>query len=438
MDPGRNIAALGQRRTKAAKEKDVTNEVRMEAVLAPENLTSAWKAVKSNKGSAGIDGKSIAATASHLKEHWPSVRAKLEAGTYVPAAVKGKGIAKRSGGERLLGIPTVQDRLIQHALGQVLMKKFDPMFSVHSHAYRPGRSTHDAVKAAQSYVWSGKTWVVDIDLSAFFDNVNHDILFERLKPHIADKRVLALIGRFLRAPMALDGKRVQRGTGTPQGGPLSPILANIYLDGLDRELESRGLSFCRYADDIVVFVSSERSAQRVLERLTAWIERHLRLPVNHSKSGIGRPWERQMLGFRLLEDGRISIAPKSLEAFKDKVRHQWDACQSLTSKQLAKQWRDYVQGWSNYFRLADVRWDIPRIEKWVRRHIRKCFWQRWHDHKGRLNAFKRLGAHPAHLRLASCSRGAWRMARHAVMNTLLSNKVLRRYGLWMPSDLWAT
>ncbi len=416
----------------------MTNEVTMEMVLAPENMKRAWAAVKRNRGSAGIDGKSIAETADHLKAHWPAVRAKLEAGTYTPAAVKGVAIPKAPGETRLLGIPTVQDRVIQQALAHGLSTVFDPTFSAHSYGFRPGRSAHDAVKAAQGYVRSGKSWVVDIDLSAFFDNVNHDVLFERLKPAITDKRVLALIGRYLRAPMVLGAERTKRQMGTPQGGPLSPVLANIYLDALDRELETRGLSFCRYADDIVIFVSSERSAQRVLERVIAWIEKHLCLPVNQAKSGTGRPWERQMLGFRILEDGRISVSPKSLERFKARVRVLWDARQSLTSTELARQWRSFVRGWSNYFGLSEVRWNVLRIEKWVRRHMRKCFWQRWHDRKGRHNALKRLGAKPYHLRAASASRGAWRMAKTGTLNTVLANQVLRRYGLWMPSDLWAS
>ncbi len=409
----------------------------MQAVLAPDTLKRAWKAVKRNKGGCGIDGMSIEATASHLKEHWSVVRTKLAAGHYSPAAVRGVAIPKPSGGERLLGIPNVQDRLIQQALAQVLSAAFDASFSDHSYGFRPGRSAHDAVKAAQAFIQSGKSWVVDIDLAAFFDHVNHDILIERLKPRVTDKRVLALIGRYLRAPMVLDGERHKRHQGTPQGGPLSPVLANIYLDALDRELEQRGLSFCRYADDITIFVGSERSAQRVLETTTRWIEKQLKLPVNQTKSGTGRPQERQMLGFQLLQSGRIAIAPTSLERFKDKVRSLWNARQNLTSQELVRQWQAYVRGWCNYFQLAEAQSAIKPVEKWLRRHIRKCFWQRWHDRKGRLNALTRLGAKPYHLKAASASAGDWRMSRTGVLNTVLSNRVLRRYGLWMPSDLWA-
>ena len=409
----------------------------MEVVLAPEHLERAWGAVKRNRGAAGIDGMSIEDTASHLQTHWPTVCAKLEAGGYTPSAVRGVTIPKSAGGKRLLGIPTVQDRLIQQALAQVLSAVFDPTFSEHSYGFRPERSAHDAVQAAQAYVRSGRSWVVDIDLSAFFDHVDHDILFERLKPHIADKRVLALIGRYLRAPIVLGDERRKRQQGTPQGGPLSPVLANIYLDVLDRELEKRGLGFCRYADDIVILVSSERSAQRALKSMTEWIEKHLKLPVNHAKSGIGRPWERQMLGFCILQDGRIAIAPKSVDKFKAKVRALWNARQSLTSRELVAQWQVYLRGWCNYFALSEARWAVVKWEKWLRRHIRKCFWQRWHDGKGRYNALLHLGAKSYHLRAAAASSGAWRMARTGTLNTVLSNRVLRRYGLWMPSDLWA-
>ena len=413
------------------------HEVTMEAVLAPGRLERAWIAVKRNRGAPGIDGKSIADTASHLREHWPVVRARLEAGSYTPSAVRGVTIPKPLGGERLLGIPTVQDRLIQQSLAQVLSAVFDPTFSEHSYGFRPGRSAHDAVKAAQAFVRSGKRWVVDIDLSAFFDHVNHDLLFERLKQHITDKRVLALIGRYLRAPMVLGDERQKRQQGTPQGGPLSPVLANICLDVLDRELERRGLGFCRYADDINIFVGSERSAQRVLCSMITWIEKHLKLPVNRAKSGAGRPQDRQMLGFRIQEDGRIAIAPKSLDKFKAKVRVLWSARQGLTSRELIRQWQAYVRGWCNYFQLAEIRWVMIPLEKWLRRHIRKCFWQRWHDRKGRLNALLRLGARPCHLRVAAASTGAWRMARTGALQTVLANHTLRRYGMWMPSELWA-
>jgi len=409
----------------------------MEAVLDRDNLRKAYRAVRRNKGGAGVDGKSISETSRHLRQHWPGIAAKLNAGDYVPSAVRGIRIPKPTGGERLLGIPTVQDRIIQQAVGQQLSVRFEQTFSAHSYGFRPGRSAHDAVRAVQGYLRAGKTWVVDMDISAFFDHVNHDILMHRVGQQERDPRVLRLIGRYLRAGMELDGTREARSKGTPQGGPLSPLLANIYLDPLDKELERRGLSFCRYADDINIYVGSERSALRVLASISDWIEKHLRLTVNRDKSGTGRPWERQFLGFTLQRDGQIALAPRSIKRFQEAVRRHWDARQSLTSQQLVRQWQRYLRGWSQYFRLATARQGITHLEGWVRRHMRKCFWLRWHNRKGRINALKRLGAKSHHWRVASSRRGAWRIAASPVMHMVLKNRVLAQYGLWVPSNLWA-
>jgi group II intron reverse transcriptase/maturase len=233
-------------------------------------------------------------------------------------------IAKPDGGQRLLGIPTVQDRILQQAIQQVLTTKFDSGFSLSSYGYRPYRSAEQAITAAQSYVQQGKTWVVDIDISAFFDEINHDILMHLISQTVTDKRVLGLIRTYLKTGVMINGKMERRDQGVPQGSPLSPLLANIYLDKLDKELEQRELSFCRYADDIVIFVSSERSATRVLESLTRWLEKHLKLNVNPTKSGTGRPWDSQFLGFRINEDREITIAPKAIDKYKAKVRKLWD------------------------------------------------------------------------------------------------------------------
>ena len=409
----------------------------MEAILYRENLMKAYKAVKRNKGAPGLDGRSIKQTVEHLKQHWREIEDKLLAGNYVPSPILGVDIPKAGGGKRRLGIPTVQDRLIQQAIVQLLSAEVDANFSEHSYGYRPGRSAQDAVKAAQSYLQSGKSWVVDLDISAFFDHVTHDILMHRVSQTVRDKRVLALIGRYLRAGMIMAGRQEKRLQGTPQGGPLSPLLANIYLDPLDKELERRGLSFCRYADDIVIYVSSQRSAQRVLENISRWIEKHLKLQVNKDKSGTGRPWDRSYLGFILLEDTRIAPARSSIDQLKEKVRHLWDAQQNLSSSGLVAQWKVFLRGWCNYFGLAQARWRIREVEGWIRRHIRKCFWIRWHNRKGRINALKRLGAKPRQLELASSRRGAWRIAASPTMHCCLNNKTLRYYGLWVPSDLWA-
>jgi RNA-directed DNA polymerase len=413
------------------------NESLMERILERENLREAYRQVKANAGAAGVDRMEVGELPEHIHQHWPVLKEKLLQGRYKPSPVRAVEIPKAQGGVRRLGIPTVQDRWLQQAMHQVLSPLFEPQFSDSSYGFRPGRSAHDAVRAARGLVQSGKTWVVDIDLEAFFDQVDHDLLLQQLRQQVAEPRVLGLIGKYLRAGLYHQGELSPRSRGTPQGGPLSPLLANIYLTPLDRELERRGLAFCRYADDITIYVNSERSAERVLASVVRWIERDLKLPVNRAKSGTGRPWERRMLGFRLLEDGTIAIAPKSLERYRREVRRLWDARQSLTSKELIRQWQRFLIGWWNYFQLADVRQALFRLDGWVRRHMRKCFWLRWHDRKGRRNALQRLGARPRHLKAASSRVGAWRLARSPILQSVLANRVLRRSGLLVPSDLAA-
>jgi group II intron reverse transcriptase/maturase len=276
-----------------------------------------------------------------------------------------------------------------------------------------------------------------MDITKFFDHVNHDILMHRLGQLIRDKRVLRLIGRYLRSGVMLEGVVQVREEGTPQGGPLSPLLANIYLDALDEQLQERGLAFVRYADDCNIYVGSQAAAQRVLVSITEWIRKHLRLEVNGTKSGVGRPWERKFLGFRIDPKGKIEVAPRSVERFRNRVRELWRSCQSLSSNELRDQWRAYLKGWWNYFRLAEERRNIHQLEGWIRRHMRKCFWLRWHDRRGRLRALRRLGLKGRHLAVAHSSRGAWPLATSPSLHLALSNTVLRRYGLWVPSDLAA-
>jgi len=413
----------------------MTEELLMDAMFNWLNLQEALDAVKRNKGAAGIDGRSIAETEQHLKRHWETIEAKLREGSYVPSPVKAVTISKPNGGERVLGIPTVQDRVIQQAMHQILTIKFDRGFSQYSYGYRSYCSAQDAVKQAQIFVRQGKSWVIDIDIKAFFDEVNHDILLHQVSRKISDCQVIGLIRTYLKAGIAKDGKVERRQKGVPQGSPLSPLLSNIYLDKLDKELEKRDLSFCRYADDISIYVSSERSAQRVLESLTSWIEKHLNLTVNRDKSGIGRPWDSQFLGFRITEAFEIAISPKSIDRYKAKIRELWDAKQNKTSHELVKQWRQYIIGWWNYFKLAEDRRHFLKWEGWTRRHMRKCFWLRWHNKKGRLNAMRRLGATTEQLRFASRSGGAWGIARSIVLHKVLGNGILRSYGLCVPSDL---
>jgi group II intron reverse transcriptase/maturase len=320
---------------------------------------------------------------------------------------------------------------------QELQVIFDPTFSAFSFGFRPGKSAHDAVRAAQSYAQTGQDWVVDMDITKFFDRVNHDILMHRIGQTIRDKRVLRLIGAYLRAGVMVEGVVQASEEGTPQGGPLSPLLANIYLDALDQELERRGLAFSRYADDCNIYVSSQRAAERVLASVTEWITKHLRLEVNATKSGTGRPWERKFLGFRINPQGQIEAAPRSVERFKSKVRELWRSCQSHTSDQLRDHWCAYVRGWWGYYRLAEDRRSLFKLEGWIRRHIRACFWQRWDNWRGRRRKLRALGLSGRLLKVAHSSKGAWPIARSPSLQTALNNAVLRRYGFWMPSDLAA-
>lgn len=411
----------------------------MEEIVSPFNFWRALGAVERNKGEPGIDGMTTKQLREHLLRHGETIRTQLLEGTYMPSPVRRVEIPKPDGkGMRMLGIPTVLDRWIQQMLLGRLQRIFDPGFSENSYAFRRGRSQHQAVRAAQKHVQAGKDWVADLDVTKFFDRVNHDILMTRIAEVIRDKRVLRLIGRYLRAGVMINGVVHEVEEGTPQGGPLSPLLANIYLDALDKELERRGLAFCRFADDCNIYVSSQRAAERVLESITGWIKKHLRLEVNATKSGIGRAWERKFLGFRINRERKIEIAPQNVERFRNKVRELWRSCQSLSSNELRDQWRDYVQGWWQYFSLAQERRCIFDMEGWIRRHIRKCFWLRWHDWRGRLRALRRLGLKGRQLKVAHSSKGAWPLARSPSLQTALNNSFLRRCGFIMPSDLAAS
>lgn len=414
------------------------HEELMEQLVGLKNYAAALEAVKRNRGAAGIDGMPVGRLGDHVAEHWESLRAKLRTGEYVPSPVRRVEIPKPNGGIRLLGIPTVQDRWIQQMLLQVLQPIFDPGFSPNSYGFRPGRSAHDAVRAAQGYLREGKDWVVDMDITKFFDRVNHDILMTRIGRTIRDKRILGLIGKYLRAGVMINGVVQDSEEGTPQGGPLSPLLANIYLHALDEELEERGLAFCRYADDCNIYVGSERAAERVLTQMSQWIGQELRLEVNAKKSGTGRPWERKFLGFRVSATGKIEVAPTSLERFKEQVRELWNSRQSLTSEELRDRWCAYVRGWWGYYRLAEQRNPVFRLEQWIRRHIRACFWDRWHDRRGRLRHLRALGIRGRGLKMAHSSLGAWRASLAPSVQAALSNATLRKYKFLLPSELAAT
>ena len=410
----------------------------MEEAVSEGHFRRALPAVKSNRGAAGIDGMKTTELEEHLPKHWPKIRSKLLAGTYAVTPVRQVEIPKPNGGVRRLGIPTVLDRLIQQLLLQAMTPIWESKFSEHSWGFRPGRSAHDAVRQAREYAVSGKDWAVDIDIEKFFDRVQHDLLRRRIAETIRDKRVLKLIGRYLRSGLLLEGVVIRAREGTPQGGPLSPLLANIYLDPLDKELEKRGHCFVRYADDCNVYVGGPAAADRLIQTLPRWIEKHLRLKVNARKSGVGRPWERKFLGFRITREGQIEVSPESLIRFKHRVRELWRSCQSVTRDQLRDQWLRYLRGWWNYYRLAEWRRPLWNLEGWIRRHMRKFFWLRRHHWKGRRNALRKLGIRNPQLKTAHSSRGAWRLAATPTLQMALSNAVLRRARLLVPSDLAKT
>lgn len=413
---------------------DVLSEISVEQVVEADNMRRAFKKVRSNKGAPGVDGITTEDLETHLVKHWPGIKEKLLAGSYKPGPIKGKTISKPQGGERLLGIPNTQDRVIQQAVSQQLTLLWDDGFSEHSYGFRPGRSNLDAIRAAKAFVVSGKTWVVDVDIEAFFDEVNHDRLMTRITRDIRDKRLNKYLASNLRTDMVLEGQRLKRSAGVPQGGPLSPLLANLYLDPLDKELEARGLSFCRYADDLMIFVESERGAERVLESIVAWIEKNLKLKVNASKSGTGRPWERDFLGYLIDEEGNNHLSGKTVKRYRKRVRECWSARQGLTSQELVTNWVRYLRGWFGYFQLA-AKNDFKRISQWTRRHMRKCFWQRWHNRKGRMGHLIRLGVSKRQLLRVSFYDSAWKAAAHPIMHQALSNRRLKQYGLITAQDL---
>lgn len=408
----------------------------MERVVGGGNWEAALEAVERNEGAPGPDGMRVRELRDHLARHGEGIRVKLLKGSFEPSAARRKEIPKPNGGTRPLSIPNVLDRFVQQLLLQVMQPRFESRFSEASYGFRPGRSAHDAIRAAQGHAREGRDWVVDMDITQFFDRVNHDILMAQVSQVVKDKRVLKLIGRFLRAGVVLpDGCRVRSEEGTPQGGPLSPLLANIYLDQLDKELERRGLRHVRYADDCNIYVGSRKAAERVLENMAEWIGRRLKLQINTEKSGTGRVWERKFLGFVLTLSLLIGISTQAEARFKDQVRAKWDARQSLSSEQLRDQWAQYQRGWWGYYGKAEDSRNILRWSGWIRRHIRKCYWLRWHNARGRKAALTRLGIPPQRRDIAHSRRGAWRMGRHPVMQEALSNKVLRKHGFITPSDL---
>lgn len=406
----------------------------MERVVERDNVLAALKRVRRNKGSPGADGMTVEALPRYLAKEWPRLREEILAGSYQPKPVQRQGIPKSGGGVRELGIPTALDRLIQQAILQVLQPQFDPTFSEHSYGFRPGRGAHDAVRAAQKHIQGGRTWVVDVDLEKFFDRVNHDVLMGRLAKRIADKRMLGLIRRYLTAGIMVNGVVMERDDGTPQGGPLSPLLANVLLDEVDKELEKRGHAFCRYADDCNVYVRSERAGERVMEALREMYGR-LRLRVNETKSTVARPWDRNFLGFSFFEtpEGEIRrcIAPKALEALKTRVRWITSRNRGRTLAQVVQKLRAYLPGWKNYFRLSEGPWNpFVDLDKWIRRRLRMVQLKQWKNFWTVVRALRARGVgRDATFAAATHRRRWWKMAAHPALNTALSTRYFRALGV---------
>ncbi|BAD75740.1 recombinase of Bh.Int-like element [Geobacillus kaustophilus HTA426] len=341
----------------------------MKQVMSRENLLRALKQVEKNKGSHGTDGMSVKDLRRHLVEHWDAIRHALEEGTYEPCPVRRVEIPKPNGGVRLLGIPTVTDRFIQQAIAQVLTPIFDPSFSEHSYGFRPGRRGHDAVKKAKQYIQEGYTWVVDIDLEKFFDRVNHDKLMGILAKRIPDKILLKLIRKYLQAGVMINGVVMETQEGTPQGGPLSPLLSNILLDELDKELEKRGHKFVRYADDCNIYVRTKKAGERVMKSITAFIEKKLRLKVNETKSAVDRPWRRKFLGFSFTpsKEPKIRIAKESIRRMKQRIRTMTSRSKPIPMPERIEQLNQYILGWCGYFSLAETPSVFKELDGWIRR-----------------------------------------------------------------------
>ena len=404
----------------------------MEEVWERENLKAAWRQVKGNKGSAGVDGMTVGGLTDYLKQHWPTIREQLLNGTYVPQPVRRVEIPKPDGGVRKLGIPTVLDRFIQQAVMQVLQRRWDRTFSDHSYGFRPGRSAHQAVAQAQQYIAEGYGWVVDLDLEKFFDRVNHDKLMGQVAQRVADKRLLKLIRAFLNAGVMENGLVSPSVEGTPQGGPLSPLLSNLVLDELDRELERRGHRFVRYADDGNIYVRSERAGQRVMESITRFITHRLKLKVNEAKSAVARPQERTFLGFSFTVGPEVKrvIAPQAVDRFKQRAREITRRAKGVSMETTMAELAPYMRGWRNYFGFCETPVVLQYLTRWVRLRLRAALWRQWKTPRRRRAALIALGVLP---RLASntagSGRGPWHLARAKALSVGLSNAYFRSLGL---------
>jgi RNA-directed DNA polymerase len=398
---------------KSETESPAREEQLMEEVCGRENCQQALRRVKANKGSPGIDGMRVEELPGYLKQHWPALREQLLSGTYQPQPVRRVEIEKPDGGMRKLGIPTALDRLIQQAVMQVLQRRWDPTFSEHSHGFRPKRSAHQAVAKAQQYIAAGNRWVVDLDLEKFFDRVNHNKLMAALARRMSDKRMLKLIRAFLESGVMENGLVSLVEEGTPQGGPLSPLLSNIVLDELDRELERRHHRFVRYADDCNIYVHSERAGKRVMQSITGFIKRRLKLQVNEVKSAVARPQDRKFLGFSFTyrAEPKRRIAPKALLRCKQKIRELTRRTRGISVEQMAKELATYLRGWKGYFGFCQTPSVLRGLDQWIRRRLRATIWKQWKRGKVRFAKLRQrnIGTDLA-AQTAGSPHGPWRLA----------------------------
>lgn len=408
----------------------------MEMILERRNMFRALKQVRAKKGAPGVDGMTVDQIGGYLKRHWLKIREDLLNSNYNPFPVRRKEIEKPDGGIRLLGIPTVLDRIIQQAIAQILEQVWDPTFSEFSYGFRPGRSTHDAVRRAKSYLLDGYTYVVDMDLSKFFDRVNHDRLMSRLATKIQDKRVLKLIRRYLTAGTMTDGFISYSDEGTPQGGPLSPLLSNIVLDELDKELGTRGHKFVRYADDFMIYCKSRKAAERVKTSITGFITVKLKLKVNEEKSAVSRPWLRKFLGFTFIHmygQTKIRIHTKAIERFKERIRELTDRNCGKSLYQIIEKLNEYLRGWWNYYRLTEAKYILKALNNWIIRRLRCLVWKQWKNPRTKVRNLKKLGI--AHKYAVSCGntrKKHWRMSRVKWVIIALPKLYFFNRGLFLP------
>ena len=404
----------------------------LEEVLSPSNLTKACKKVKSNKGSPGVDGMKVDELLPYFQQHGELIRSSILNGNFKPSPVRRHEIDKPDGGTRLLGIPTVIDRTIQQAIAQVISPMFEKVFSNNSYGFRPGKSAAQAVLTAKEYINQGYSWVVDIDLETFFDRVNHDILMYLLSTKISDKRLLKLIRKYLESGIMINGLEIITEEGTPQGGPLSPLLSNVVLHELDMLLESRGHKFCRFADDCNVYVKSKRAGERVMQSLTSFIEKKLKLKINKNKSAVARPWKRKFLGFsfyRFNGEIKIRVHPKSIKKFKFKLKSITSGNSGQSLKSILTELKQAIRGWVNYFGIANMKMLAKRLDEWVRRRLRMCIWKQWKKIKTRFKNLVKLGFNDnlAH-RYSNTRKGAWRTSRSHILNSTLTNEYFENLG----------